>query len=223
MVGIGFFALIVAVTISFGARRRERLKHSGIKDIDRMEGWRFEEYLGELFRSQGYEVRVTPKTRDFGADIIITKNGSKTVVQAKRYGTAVGLEAVQQAYGSVNYYEAAAAWAVTNNYFTPAAKTLAQVNNVRLIEREELMEMIRHMKEGLGASPETAAAHRRVNAHKLVAAATSVPNGAPNPNKSYEGGPACPKCGQATFIRNTSMGKAYVCVNVASCKFYKVI
>lgn len=223
-VGAVFLIVWVALVVTSGTKRRERLKYSGIKEIDRMDGRQFEEYLGELFQFQGYEVQITQASHDYGADIILRKDGVKSVVQAKRYSTNVGLEAVQQAYSAINYYEATEAWAVTNFYFTDPAKNLAQANQVRLIERDELIEMILLMKQSLGLSPR--ALIRAVQPAKAVTAAAAEPlslSGALNPDKTYEAGPPCPKCGQATYLRNTSKGKAYVCVNVPACTFYKVV
>lgn len=70
--------------------REERLKQSGIHDIDTMDGRQFEHYLGLLFKSQGFKVEVTKSTGDFGADLIIEKNNRRIVVQAKRYSKNAG-------------------------------------------------------------------------------------------------------------------------------------
>lgn len=39
-------------------------------------------------------------------------------------------------------YDATEAWVITNNYFTKQAQKLAETNDVYLIDRDELIEMI---------------------------------------------------------------------------------
>ena len=119
------------------------LLSSSITDIDLMEGYMFEDYLRILFFYMGYKVEQTQKSRDYGADLILydvnTKN--KIIVQAKRYNKPVGSKSVQEIVGAMIHYSANEAWVVTNNHFTPQADTLAKENQIRLIDREELIEM----------------------------------------------------------------------------------
>ncbi|EZP59038.1 Restriction endonuclease [Exiguobacterium sp. RIT341] len=116
------------------------------KRLDRMEGREFEEWLADLFETAGYRVELTPASRDFGADLLIEdERGYKIAIQAKRYSAAVGLEAVQQVAASVPFYEMDEGWVVTNSTFTEAAYQLAEPNQVRLIDREELLAFAKEM------------------------------------------------------------------------------
>lgn len=126
--------------------RNKRLRQSGIEEIDRMTGREFEEYLAVLFRTYGYHAKVTRGSGDYGADLILTKNGRKTVVQAKRYKNNVGIKSVQEIIGAVNYYQADRAMVVTNSFFTKPAINLAQANNVQLINRDQLISLILRSK-----------------------------------------------------------------------------
>jgi restriction system protein len=96
------------------------------KDIDSMDGIQFEYYLMELYLSRGYGVEVTNASGDYGADLLLHKDGKKNVVQAKRYSKDVGIKAVQEVLGAKSYYQADEAWVVSNSYFTKAANDLAQ-------------------------------------------------------------------------------------------------
>ncbi|WP_083609454.1 restriction endonuclease [Paenibacillus sp. P3E] len=144
--------VVVALMIIIGQKRAERLKKSGIAEIDKMEGVQFEQYLGHLVRSQGYKAEVTQAAGDYGADLVLSKDGKRIVVQAKRYGKNVGLKAVQEVRGAVSHYGASAAWVVTNRDYTEQAYKLAKSNNVRLIGREELIEMLLQMREKMTAA-----------------------------------------------------------------------
>lgn len=123
-------------------RRKKRLRSSGIQDIDQMTGKQFEEYLSELFSMMGYSSRVTQQAGDYGADIVLTKDNRRIVVQAKRYKKNVGIKAVQEIYGAINHYKAHEGWVVTNSRYTKAAESLAKSNSVKLYGREQLIELI---------------------------------------------------------------------------------
>ncbi|PZT55766.1 restriction endonuclease [Paenibacillus silvae] len=122
-----------------------------IKDIDQMQdGSEFELYLYNLLDQLGYdEVHKTTGSRDFGADLVfVDRLGRRSVVQAKRYGAnhPVGLGAVQEIYTSMRYYEAERSIVLTSARYTESCRILAAVNGVKLLDREDLMELIRLFK-----------------------------------------------------------------------------
>src|SRR5699024_1099068 len=86
----------------------KKLAKSGINEIDKMDGLQFEVYLKALLKEIGYKSKVTTGSHDFGADLIMKKDGKKIVIQAKRYGfkNKVSLDAVQQIYAAKPYYNA---------------------------------------------------------------------------------------------------------------------
>jgi len=117
--------------------------------IDNLTGHQFEIYLANLFKGLGYKVETTGKGADFGADLVATINGDRRVIQAKRYSSTVGITAVQEVLGAKRMYKGTSTAVITTNYFTPAAKRLARVNDVILIDRDGLMELIIKEKKGL--------------------------------------------------------------------------
>ncbi|MBT9177390.1 MAG: hypothetical protein DDT20_01723 [Firmicutes bacterium] len=120
----------------------KKLLKSGINEIDKLTGEGFERFLALYFKAQGYNAKITPEFGDFGADLILVKDGATTIVQAKRWENAVGIEAVQQIVAAKAYYKAERAMVVTNSAFTPAAIKLAEVNRVELWERSALIERL---------------------------------------------------------------------------------
>jgi HJR/Mrr/RecB family endonuclease len=124
------------------ATRTERRRRSGIQEIDSMTGEEFEHRLAVLFRALGYRVSTTRATGDFGADLVLERDGVRTVVQAKRWDSCVGIEAVYEVVGAKAHYGASEAVVVTNLLFTPAAVEMANDNDVALIERDELVEIL---------------------------------------------------------------------------------
>lgn len=162
---IGMLGALGVILILFFIQRKriERLKKSGIAEIDQMQGVQFEQYLGHLFRSQGYKAEVTKASGDFGADLVISKNGRRIVVQAKRYKKNVGIRAVQEVQGARAHYKATEAWVVTNSNFTQQAYELAKSNGVRLIDRDQLIEMLLVKKEQFPKSQNTTKVNTSTN------------------------------------------------------------
>lgn len=132
---IGYLVL----KILFYLWKRNRLKKSGVSEIDYMTGKEFEIYLELLFKDLGYNVERTKYVGDYGADLVVKKDGVKTAVQAKRYKKKVGVKAVQEAVASKGYYDCDEAMVVINNLFTNQAVILAHKNNVILWDREVLV------------------------------------------------------------------------------------
>lgn len=141
-------SIALVVTSSLGvlglpaAVRRERRHRIGIGDVDTMSGEEFEHRLAELFGELGEVVRHTGRRGDFGADLVTERAGVRTVVQAKRYEGTVGIEAVQQVIGARRYYEAERARVVTNSVLTPAALALATADDVEVLERDDLADLL---------------------------------------------------------------------------------
>lgn len=113
-----------------------------LEDIDKFSGYEFEEFLKNLFVKMGYIAKNTSLSGDQGADLIIEKFGEKTVVQAKRYAEKVGNKAIQEVVASIAHYNAKKGIVVTNCVFTNSAIELANSNNVNLIDRTKLHELI---------------------------------------------------------------------------------
>lgn len=124
-------------------RMLKRIAKSGIRHIDKMDGFQFEVYLKALFRELGYRPEVTKRSCDYGVDVVL-KGKNRIVIQAKRYGmkNRVGIGAVQEVYAGKAYYKADEAWIVTNSFYTKQAKELANACQVKLIDRVELQNFI---------------------------------------------------------------------------------
>lgn len=139
------FAIVAAIKLVQlipAILRNKKLAASGIADIDVMDGKTFEDCLGALFARQGYKVEVTPYKGDWGGDLVIVKDGVRTVVQAKRYKKAVGVRAVQEVVAAMPKYHCTQSMVVTNAVFTKQAQELARVNKVHLWNRDTLVEKL---------------------------------------------------------------------------------
>jgi restriction system protein len=89
----------------------------------------FEEVVAEIFRSKGFEVELTKKTRDGGKDIIAISTDalgfkSKYFIECKRYGenNTIGVEIVRNLYGVINTKDGPNKTILaTTSFFTPDA------------------------------------------------------------------------------------------------------
>lgn len=106
--------------------------------VDQMTGVQFEYYCALLLKKpeMGFvRVEYTKTSGDYGGDLIAYhKNGSKWVIQCKRYKSHVGIDAVQQVLGAKNMYNAERMAVMTNNVLTASAKNLANRSGVIIYE-----------------------------------------------------------------------------------------
>lgn len=144
-----FIALLLggifyAILVYKQQMRRKVLRALRISQIDTMKGEEFEEYVAELLRFQGYKTRMTPRSGDYGVDIVASRDGIKTAVQIKRYGKKLDQKPVREAVTgmAVRQYGCTKAMVVTNSTFTKAATFLASESKCELVDREKLGEWI---------------------------------------------------------------------------------
>lgn len=110
----------------------------------------FEEMVAELFRQQGFEVELTPETRDGGCDIIASKNIGglpfMLLIECKKYAKTnpVGVNLIRSLLGVQNDRKANKAVLVTTSRFTSSARCFAerQQHLISLMDIDDLMQMI---------------------------------------------------------------------------------
>lgn len=98
-------------------------------------GYAYEEYVARELKRRGFRrVRQTPRSRDYGVDLLAEYNGVPYAVQCKYYTRPVDGSAVQEAVAGMGYYGCERTMVVCNTTFTPAARALAEANGVELLE-----------------------------------------------------------------------------------------
>lgn len=135
----------VVLSVKNSKKRKTYLKSVKIMQIfqiDGLEGAEFENFLCLLFKQMGYKSIQTKATGDYGADLVVTRGKERYVVQAKRYSKTVGAHAVQEVMGAKKHYGASGAMVATNNYFSKEATMLAAENDIILIDRNVLQNLI---------------------------------------------------------------------------------
>lgn len=110
------------------------------KKEDIKTGIDYENFVENILNNADFNVSRTPTTGDQGVDLIVTKNNIKIAVQCKFYSKPVGNKAVQEVIAGKDFYECEYACVVSNNTFTTAAKKLASVSNVKLVNEDNIAE-----------------------------------------------------------------------------------
>jgi restriction system protein len=133
--------------------RQKALRALQITHVDTMRGEEFEEYVAALLRFQGYKTRMTPRSGDYGVDIVASKDGVKTAIQIKRYSKKLDQKPVREAVTgmAVRQYGCTKAMVVTNSTFTKAAEFLANESGCELVDREKLGEWVLMFQNNLAA------------------------------------------------------------------------
>lgn len=125
---------------------QQRFGASQAAELDQLSGLEFEEFLAGLFRAQGYAAELTPTSGDYGADLILSKDGRRIAIQAKRYLGSVGVGAVQEALSGQAYYQCHTAWVITTGAFTPNALELAKKSGVKMVGRSDIGNLLAQHK-----------------------------------------------------------------------------
>lgn len=115
-----------------------------------LDPYHFEQLVADLWQEcQGWTTEVQQQSRDKGADIVGEPPGwsdSKTIVQAKRYaeGNKVTSEQIQQ-YSALRqqYSDVTGVTVVTTSSFTKPALEIAERLDVRCLDGEDLVRLIR--------------------------------------------------------------------------------
>lgn len=142
-------------------------------------GLDFELYIAKLFRSMGLWAKTTTELRkdeklppviqkapgsgEQGVDVIVFLDKMENLgdedydgllIQCKQYSNTVGNKAVQEIVGALKLYnnfynKRFKPVVITNNYFTSSAKILASSNDVELIDRDKLPNLIKESCDNL--------------------------------------------------------------------------
>jgi len=115
-------------------------------NIDTMDGYEFEYFVGNLLRKMGFEVEQTALSGDGGVDIIAHSHElifkGKYLVQCKRYTGTIGEPTIRDLYGVVLSQNANKGILITNSFFTQQAKHFAEGKNIELLDGNELNTLI---------------------------------------------------------------------------------
>jgi len=192
---IVFVVILFSIGIYLNIRKKKKMMASGIADVDEMDGRMFEQLLLKYFHMLGYKAKVTSDYADYGADLLLVKDNTKYVVQAKRWKQKVGVKAIQEAVASIKHYQADRGIVITNNFFTSNARELAKSNEIELWDRDKLIDTMSQVQ----GSELT----EKVTKEKLQTGTVNI----------------CPRCGLKLVIRSGKRGKFIGCTGFPKCRY----
>jgi restriction system protein len=117
-------------------------------DLLKMDWYKFENLIRQLFEAMGLDVQVTQSSRDEGIDAVAYNktdivHRSEILIQAKRYSNCVPANDVRALAGSVEEKRATAGVLVTTAWVSPETKAFAARNNrLTIIEGGELKHLL---------------------------------------------------------------------------------
>ncbi|MGH3977035.1 MAG: restriction endonuclease [Pseudonocardiaceae bacterium] len=118
------------------------------QDLLKMDWYRFENLVRQLFEAMGMTVNITQSSRDEGIDAVAydktdVVHRAEYILQAKRYSKCVPTESVRALAGVVEEKRATAGILVTTSWVSPESKAFAARNNrLRIIEGGELKHLL---------------------------------------------------------------------------------
>ncbi|MBV8539268.1 MAG: restriction endonuclease [Pseudonocardiales bacterium] len=118
------------------------------QDLLKMDWYRFENLVRQLFEAMGMTVSITRSSRDEGIDAVAylktdVVHRAEYIIQAKRYSKCVPTESVRALAGVVEEKRATAGILVTTSWVGPESKTfVARNNRLTIIEGGELKHLL---------------------------------------------------------------------------------
>lgn len=116
-------------------------------DFTTINGYEFEDYIGNILKNMGFEVEQTTYSNDGGIDIIAFYNKpifyGKYIIQCKNWQGNVGAPEIRDLYGTVMDQRANKGILITPSDFTEQAYEFAKGKNIELINGNLLKKIIK--------------------------------------------------------------------------------
>ncbi|WP_422929789.1 restriction endonuclease [Singulisphaera sp. PoT] len=103
----------------------------------------FEEFVAEVFEALGYEVEQVGGTGDEGADLRLSRDGVRAVVQCKYHSRGVvGSPELQKFLGTIHHTKSHKGYFVTTRTFSLAAEKFVASHPIELVDGPRLVELV---------------------------------------------------------------------------------
>lgn len=154
MIGVALLALALRVALDSMSRRSKikwLLGKKQVQDLQKLTPTQFEEYIAVLFKSLGYETRVTGGKGDGGVDVEAEKDGHVHYIQCKKFiSSKVPVGAVRDFYGAIaDRIDGGKGYFITTNVFTLDAEKFAEDKPIELVDKFKLMEYMKMADTGV--------------------------------------------------------------------------
>ena len=109
--------------------------------------------MAELFKRLHYYVDPIKTNENKGLDLVIRK-GKQVICVRCETSSPENLYPLQALYGSINYYRGNQSMVVANGVFDEECRIFARHNQIKLIDRNQLISMIRQVTKNLKENKE---------------------------------------------------------------------
>lgn len=135
-----WFIILIVVTLLRKQRVQKLFDATGVGKIDFMDQATFEKYLQQYFKEEGYIATLVPTKNKPGADVVLKKGDQSIAIFAHATETVADANAMQHAIANMGKYPNSEIWAVTNYRYNAEAEGLAIQHNIKILDREDLLE-----------------------------------------------------------------------------------
>ena len=118
-----------------------------------MQPFEYEKSVAYHFTKQGYKVKVTPQSGDWGVDVFLEGKGKKIAVQVKMYGGStrrVNRQMIMELHGAKDYFDCDQAILATDGQLMPDAESAARKLKIEIFKYspEDATEALGEHKSG---------------------------------------------------------------------------
>ena len=118
--------------------------HGSWPQLENMSWEEFERAMGAAFARQGYRVTQTKSGADGGVDLVLERPGERVLAQCKHWAAwKVNVKTVRELFGVMNYQGATGGIVATSGRFTQDASAFAREVGIRLLDRDDVLRMLR--------------------------------------------------------------------------------
>lgn len=156
---IFFMWAVIKASFQKSVRTKREIKEYPVKlyidkvasAVQRMNGHEFEEFVGYIFSSLGYETQITSKSRDGGKDLILGTGKGKIYVEVKRYAenNLISSPLILKLVGSAaNDGVSKCIFLTTSGYTKDAIETAERSKiNIDLLDYEGFIDLCKECKQ----------------------------------------------------------------------------
>jgi restriction system protein len=154
--GLGCVAAGISAMRSQG-RAKLLDEQDSLESIRKLSWDRFERLVGEAYRRMGYRIEETGQGgADGGIDLLLTKDGAKTLVQCKHWRSRqVGVSVVREMFGLMHHHRANAVKIVCTGVFSSDCYRFAVGKPLELVDGSDLARLIGDVRKQPAESPRT--------------------------------------------------------------------
>lgn len=136
--------LLVAMELVRRGSTRLFGANSKLEEIDNMDKEKFVRYIAELYKRKGYQVVILQEDKNLGCDLKAYKAKDSLCIKCIHADedTSIDREIISEAYSSIKLYKVKRCIVITNSSYTEMAKDVAKANQIQLIDRIELHNLI---------------------------------------------------------------------------------